>query len=101
LNTNAARREELRATLVAADEPAPSCTLEWPTCRQKITTLAQGLEHPETRTEACEAVQGFVDAIVPTPNQGEPQIELKGIWQRERTIHVHRFWISQQLAYKG
>jgi hypothetical protein len=35
--------------------------------RQKVTTLAQDLEHPETRTEATEALQGLIDAIVLTP----------------------------------
>jgi hypothetical protein len=61
--------------------------------RQKITALGQALEHPETRTEVSEALRGLIDAIVLTPNQGEPpsragknspfgeprlQIELKG-----------------------
>ena len=43
--------------------------------RQKVTTLAQALEHPETRTEASEALRGLIDAIVLTPNC---KIELKG-----------------------
>jgi len=34
--------------------------------------------HPETRTEASEALRGLIDAIVLTPNHGELQIELKG-----------------------
>ena len=46
--------------------------------RQKVTALAQALEHSETRTEASEALRGLIDAIVLTPNQGELQIELKG-----------------------
>ena len=46
--------------------------------RQKVTTLAQALEHPETRTEASEALRGLIDAIVLTPDQGRLQIELKG-----------------------
>ena len=41
--------------------------------RQKVTTLAQALEHPETRTEASEALRGLIDAIVLTPDQGELQ----------------------------
>jgi hypothetical protein len=45
---------------------------------QKVTSVAQALEHPETRTEASEALRGLIDAIVLTPNQGELQIELKG-----------------------
>lgn len=40
--------------------------------RQKVTRLAEALEHPETRTEASEAPRGLIDAIVLTPNQGEP-----------------------------
>src|ERR1700716_2186521 len=46
--------------------------------RQKVTALAQALEHPQTRTEASEALRGLIDAIVLTPDQGELQIELKG-----------------------
>ena len=42
--------------------------------RQNVTTLAQALEHPETRTEASEALRAVIDA----PSQGELQIELKG-----------------------
>ena len=58
-----------------------------------MASVIQVLEHPETRTEASEALRGLIDAIVLTPNQGEPlsragedsrfgeprlQIELKG-----------------------
>ena len=46
--------------------------------RQKVNALAQALEHPETRTEASEALRGPIDAIVLTRNQVELQIELKG-----------------------
>jgi len=46
--------------------------------RQKVTTLAQALEHPETRTEATEALRGLVDAITLTPEAGILRIELKG-----------------------
>jgi len=46
--------------------------------RQKVTTLAQALEHPETRTEAREALRGLIDAIVMTPAEGALRIELKG-----------------------
>jgi site-specific DNA recombinase len=79
LTANAFRREELRAKVAAADAPPP---LLHPNMaglyRQKVTTLAQALDHPETRTEASEALRGLIDAIVLTPNQGELQIELKG-----------------------
>lgn len=63
---------------VAASFARRSCTLEWRTCTaQRVTALAQALEHPETRTEASEALRGLIDSIVLTPNQGELQIELK------------------------
>src|SRR5580765_5483135 len=79
LNANAAKREELRATLAAADAPPPLLHAGMADLyRQKVTALAHALEHPETRTEACEALRGLIDAIVLTPNQGELRIELKG-----------------------
>ena len=79
LNRNAARREELKAKLAAADEPPPLLHPGMADLyRQKVTALAQALEHPETRTEASEGLRGLIDAIVLTPNQGELQIELKG-----------------------
>ena len=45
---------------------------------QKVTALAEALEHPETRTEASEALRGIIDAIVMTPVDGALRIELKG-----------------------
>src|SRR4029453_2448309 len=79
LTANAFRREELRAKVAAADAPPP---LLHPNMaglyRHKVTTLAQALDHPETRTEASEALRGLIDAIVLMPDQGELQIELKG-----------------------
>ena len=79
MNANAARREELKAKLAAADEPPPLLHPGMADLyRQKVTALAQALEHPETRTEASEALRGLIDAIVLTPDQGELQIELKG-----------------------
>jgi len=94
LNANAARREELKAKLAAADAPPPLLHPEMAGLyRQKVTALAEALEHPGTRTEASEALRGLIEAIVLTPDQverpsrdgedsrsGEPrlQIELKG-----------------------
>jgi len=79
LNANAAKREELRARLAAADAPPPLLHPEMAELyRQKVTTLAQALEHPETRTEASEALRGLIDAIILMPNDGELRIELKG-----------------------
>jgi DNA invertase Pin-like site-specific DNA recombinase len=74
LNANAARREELKAKLAAADEPPPLLHPGMADLyRQKVTALAQALEHPETRAEASEALRGLIDAIVLTPDQGELQ----------------------------
>jgi site-specific DNA recombinase len=79
LNANAAKREELKATLAAADAPPPLLHPKMAgLSRQKVTALAEALEHPETRTEASEALRGLIDAIVLTPDQGELQIELRG-----------------------
>src|SRR5438067_561302 len=79
LTANAARREALKARVAAADAPPPLLHPEMARLyRQKVTALAQALEHPETRTEASEALRGLIDAIVLTPNQGELQIELQG-----------------------
>ena len=74
-----ARRKELQAQLENANEPPPLLHPEMAELyRQKVTTLAQALEHPETRTEATEALRGLIDAIVMTPANGELKIELNG-----------------------
>ena len=79
LNANALRREELKTRLAAADAPPPLLHPEMAQLyRLKVTTLAQALEHPETRTEASDALRGLIDAIVLTPNEGTLQIELRG-----------------------
>ena len=79
LTANAARREELKAKLAAADAPPPLLHPEMAGLyRQKVTALSEALEQAETRTEASGALRGLIDAIVLTPNQGELRIELKG-----------------------
>jgi site-specific DNA recombinase len=79
LTANAARREDLKTKLAAADAPPPLLHPEMADLyRQKMTTLAQALEQPETRTEATEALRGLIDAIILTPTDGELRIELKG-----------------------
>jgi len=79
LTANAAKREELKAKLAAADAPPPLLHPEMADLyRQKVTTLAQALERPETRTEATEALRGLIDAITLTPEAGILRIELKG-----------------------
>jgi hypothetical protein len=75
---NAARREELKAKLAAADAPPPLLHPEMAELyRQKVTTLAQALEHPETRTEASEALRGLIDAIVLTTGPGRAANRIK------------------------
>ena len=74
-----ARRKELQAKLETADEPPPLLHPEMAELyRQKVTTLAQALERPETRSEATGALRGLVDDIVMTPVDGQLRIELKG-----------------------
>jgi hypothetical protein len=74
-----ARRKELQAQLENAEEPPPLLHREMAELYgQKVTTLAQALEHPETRMEATEALRGLIDAIVMTPAEGTLRIELKG-----------------------
>ena len=61
-----ARRKELQAQLENAEEPPPLLHPEMAELyRQKVTTLAQALEHPETRTEASEALRGLLDGRLP------------------------------------
>ena len=46
--------------------------------REKVTQLAQGLEHEKSRTAAAEALRGLIDAIVLTPQERELRIGLQG-----------------------
>jgi hypothetical protein len=79
LTANAARREELKTKLAAADAPPPLLHPEMAELyRLKVSTLAQALEQQETRAEAMEALRGLIEAIILTPTQGELRIELKG-----------------------
>jgi site-specific DNA recombinase len=78
LNANAVKRDELKAKLAAADASPPLLHPEMAGLyRQKVTTLAQALQHSETSTEATEALRGLVDAITLTPEHGVLRIELK------------------------
>ena len=43
-----------------------------------MTTLAQALEHSDTRAEATEALRGLIDSIVLTPEKDQLRIELRG-----------------------
>jgi hypothetical protein len=47
-----------------------------------LSTVGLPLEALGDRTKSSGALRGLIDAIVLTPNQGELQIELKGIWRR-------------------
>ena len=74
-----ARRKGLQAQLETADEAPPLLHPEMAELyRQKVTTLADALEHPETRTEATEVLRGLIDAIVLTPAEDGLRIEPKG-----------------------
>ena len=74
-----AQQIELRARLDRAAQPPP---LLHPNMAdlylEKVTQLARGLEHEESRTGAAEALRGLIDAIVLTPEDGALKIELQG-----------------------
>jgi hypothetical protein len=63
-----ARKTALEAKLASADEPPPLLHPGMAELyRQKVTDLAAALEHPDTHTEAADAIRGLLDAIVLTP----------------------------------
>jgi hypothetical protein len=65
------RKTALQARLDSADEPPPLLHPGMAELyRQKVTDLAQALEHPDTRTEVAAAIRGLIDAIVLTPAEG-------------------------------
>jgi site-specific DNA recombinase len=65
------RKTALQAKLESADEPPPLLHPGMAELyRQKVTDLAQALEHPDTRTEAADTIRGLIDAIVLTPAAG-------------------------------
>ena len=70
LTANAARREELKARSQPQTHRHRCCTRDGRAVPQKVTALAQALEHPETRTEASEALRGLIDAIDPDAGPG-------------------------------
>jgi hypothetical protein len=68
------RKAALQARLDSADERPPLLRLGMAELyRQKVTDLAQALEHPDTRTEAAEAIRGLIDAIALRPAPGRPR----------------------------
>ncbi len=74
-----AQQTELRARLDRAIKPPPLLHPNMADLyREKVTQLARGLEHEESRTAAAEALRGLIDAIVLTPQGGELGIELQG-----------------------
>jgi hypothetical protein len=79
IKTLDARRKELQSQLETTDEPPLLLHPEMAELyRQKVTTLAEALERPETRVEATEALRGLIDAIILTPDQDALRIDLKG-----------------------
>jgi site-specific DNA recombinase len=76
-----ARKMALEAKLESANEPPPLLHPGMAEIyRQKVTGLALALEHPDTRTEAADAIRGLIDAIVLTPAEGalEAQVVRRG-----------------------
>ena len=74
-----AQQTELRARLDRSAQPPPLLHPNMADLyREKVTQLARGLEHEESRTAAAEALRGLIDAIVLTPQEGELRIELQG-----------------------
>jgi site-specific DNA recombinase len=74
-----AQQTELRARFDRAAQPPPLLHPNMADLyREKVTQLARGLEHEESRTGAAEALRGLIDAIVLTPEEGELKIELQG-----------------------
>lgn len=65
------RKAALQAQLAGEGEPLP---LLYPGMAdlypEEVTRLAEALEHPETRSEAAEAIRGLVHAIVLTRADG-------------------------------
>jgi hypothetical protein len=53
--------------------------------RQKVIHLAKALEHPDTRTEAAEAIRGLIDAIVLTPAAGALEADVVRRGRRAQT----------------
>ena len=63
-----ARKTALEAKLESADEPPPLLHPGMAELyQQRVTDLAEALEHPDTRPEAAEAIRGLIDASVLTP----------------------------------
>jgi len=74
-----AQQTQLRARLDRAAQPPPLLHPNMADLyREKVTQLARGLEHEESRTGAAEALRGLIDAIVLTPEDGELKIQLQG-----------------------
>ena len=74
-----AQQTKLRAGLDRLAQPPPLLHPNMADLyRDKVTQLARGLEHQESRNGAAEALRGLIDAIVLTPQEGELKIELQG-----------------------
>jgi hypothetical protein len=70
---------ELRGRLDRAAEPPPLLHPNMADLyREKVTQLAQGLQHDESRTGAAEALRSLVNAIILTPEAGGAQNRASG-----------------------
>ena len=75
----AARREELECQLAQVGQPKPLLHPNMAALyRSKVNQLAEALEHPDTRTEAAEALRVLVQAIILTPQGDKLGVELRG-----------------------
>jgi hypothetical protein len=82
------RKAALQARLEGPDEPLPLLHPGMADLyREKVTKLAEALEHPDTRTEAAEAIRGLIDAIVLTPAEGalETLVVRRGLEPRRKS----------------
>lgn len=98
MNANAARREELKARLAAADQPPPLLHPGMAELyRSKLTDLGKALEHPESRSEATESLRRLIDAIVLTPGPRRAADRAEG----EPGSHAGRRRTNEEVARDG
>ena len=75
----AARREELARQLERSTQAPPLLHPKLADMyREKVTHLAEALEHSDSRPEAVETLRDLIDEIVLTPVDGQLRIEVKG-----------------------
>jgi hypothetical protein len=74
-----ARKVKLAAVLEHAPAPAPRLHPKLAEMyRQKVANLQEGLNRPELRAEAAEAIRSLIQEIRLVPENGRLEIELAG-----------------------